>query len=459
MTRHGRSAPSATLVLSLLLTLAGCGSGVAGPTPVPSSEASASPAPAGQADGNSTPSPVASAGVSPSSGAPPAAASTAASAAPAAAPSQAGAPSAAPSIAGASSPAPSGGGAGPASAPGYEDLILFRVPDPSGGPNGQFWLIKAGGSGLRELAAGTSAHWNAGGSEVEVVALDDACVPSLTDYPVDGGSPTHVAVDFRAGDGGFEWTPDGTRLAFFRFSSGRMAPPCHSQGTATASAAAYLQDLYVVNADGSGFGRVASKVPKVEPTAWMPDDSSIFVISQGAFDNIGPILRFDVGTGQSNTVVPAGAYSEVTVSPDGQFLSYTQGTTAKSRLHVAGIDDTDDRDVGVASGQDDRLVWGGTDKHAAVLRDEVQADHTLAGHLLIFDPTASPVKLKDLATDAEPRGQGLGWSPGDEALAYVRGGGIGGSQRATIFLINSDGSGKVELAGTYGADWVSWQPR
>jgi hypothetical protein len=409
--RWERRVLTAAFLPPLLLALAGCGEGAATPTPLPSVLESAGPA-------TPTPTPAPSALATPIV-----------------------APTAAPT-------------------PAYSNLILYHKPPLPGQLNGQFWLARADGSGQRSLGAGRFAHWNSNGSGVEVVAVDGHCVPALTYYPTDGSAARSIPVAFKAGDDWFDWTPDGSRLSFFRYRSGKLAYPCAGPRRKVANPNAVLRDLYVLNADGTDLAVVAAKVPDLEPTAWTPDDSSIVMIRQSALGNAGPIVRIDIGTGQASTIVTAGTYFEVSVSPDGQFIGYTKYyAPTYSRVHVAGIDGSNDRDLGVAGARDQRLVWGGTDRHAALLRDAIQPDHSLVGHVFWFDPTAARAGFADVAADAETPGTALDWSPGDDSVAYVlASSGPPGTPGGPIVLVNLDGTGKAALPGTEGADWLAWQP-
>jgi hypothetical protein len=338
----------------------------------------------------------------------------------------------------------------------YGNLILYHVPPSSPSQlNGEFYLIKADGTGNTKLAPGRFAHWTADGSAVEVVAVNADCTPHLTIYPVDGSAPTQVTIAFRAGDDWFYWTPDGTRLAFFRYNSGRLAYPCASQGGMGATAAALQRDVYVVDANGSNLARVASKVPSVEESAWTPDDSSLLLIRHAAFNTTGPIVGIDTKTLTQKTVIGTGDYHDITVSPDGQLISFTRydGTHSVWRLHVANVDGSGNRDLGSNKAWDYELVWGSDDGHATLLRGVVAANLTITGHAMWLDPTASSPTFKDLGADANTFGIDIAWSPAQDMLAYA------GGKTSSVIVIAPDGTGKTALPGTAKTDWLAWQPK
>jgi Tol biopolymer transport system component len=343
----------------------------------------------------------------------------------------------------------------------YANLILYYTPPGAGAQNGAYYLIGADGTGKRSLAAGRFAHWTADGSGIEIVSIDNkTCVPSLTVYHVDGSAPTPVGIDFKAGDTWFSWTPDGTRLAFFRYTSGKLPYPC-GQGGMGASAAALQRNLYVVNSDGSDLNMIQSKVPGVEPLAWMPDGSSLLMIRHGASDMDGPIVRIDVATHVATVVIASGTYQAITVSPDGQLISYTKyaGTGTLWRLQTAAIDGTNKHDLGSNTAWDYQLTWGSDNAHAALQRAPVAADHTLSDHLYWLDPTVTPVSIVHVTADAETITMNVDWSPGDDWLAYVGVAHSGGNVHpGPVTLIHPDGTGKTALAGTNNVEWLAWQP-
>ncbi len=338
----------------------------------------------------------------------------------------------------------------------YGNLILFHTPPASPSLlNGEFWLIKADGTGKAKVGPGRFAHWTADGSAVEVIALNADCTPRLTFYPVDGSTPSQVAIAFRPGDDWFTWTPDGTRLAFFRYTSGKLAYPCAGQGGMGATAAALQRDVYAVASNGTGLTKIASKVPSVEEAAWLPDDSNLLVIRHGAFDTTGPLIRIDTKTLTQTTVLKSGDYRDVTVSPDGSLISFTQYDPAHSvwRLHVAAAGGTGNRDLGSGKSWDYELVWGSDNAHAALLRGIVAPNLSITGHAMWLDPTATAPVVVDLGADANTFGVDIAWSPAQDALAYA------GGKTSSIYVVAPNGTGKTGLAGTSNTDWLAWQPR
>jgi len=345
--------------------------------------------------------------------------------------------------------------------PGYLNLILYHTPV-KGSLNGWFSLINSDGTGNRKLALGRYAHWNSNGSAIEVVNYGANCVPSLSVYPVNGGTPTSVSIAFAAGDGSFDWTPDGSRLSFFRSPNGYI---CNGMNSIAG------RDLYSVKADGTGLTNFAPGLPRVEPTSWVPDGSAVVIARHAALNDVGPIQRINVATKSVTQILASGTYSAVNISPDGKLLAYVTKAGAQSRLHVTNNVGTgpsnvryQNYDLGQAAAQDVYGLWGSDSGHLAVVR--VQPDSQLGSGTYVeyykYDPTEktamSGVYCGGLLTSVL---QGtLDWAPDNSLFVSSTVGNFGTGQPyvAKILIGDTAGKGGIFLAGTEGNDWVAWQP-
>lgn len=345
--------------------------------------------------------------------------------------------------------------------PGYQNLILYHTPV-KGSLNGWFSLINSDGTGNRKLALGRYAHWNSNGSAIEVVTYGANCVPSLSLYPVNGGAATSVPIAFAAGDGSVDWTPDGTRLAFYRSTNSYS---CNGLNSING------RDLYAVKADGTGLTNVAPGLPRVEPISWVPDGSAVVIARHAALNNTGPIQRISIATKGVTQILASGTYSAVNVSPDGKLLAYVTEAGTQSRLHVTNNVGTgpsnvryQNRDLGQTAAQDVYSVWGRDSKHLAVVR--VQPDSQMGSGTFVeyykYDATdktdLSGVYCGGLLTSTA---QGtLDWAPDDSLFVSSTIGNFGTGQPsvAKILIGDTGGKGGIFLVGTEGNDWVAWQP-
>lgn len=75
------------------------------------------------------------------------------------------------------------------------------------------------------------------------------------------------------------WSPDGARLAFAAANPGTAMLPA-KPGT---PAHPTLQDVWVVNKDGTGLHLVAELAESVPSISWTPDNASVYVLGGGGF--------------------------------------------------------------------------------------------------------------------------------------------------------------------------------
>jgi hypothetical protein len=346
------------------------------------------------------------------------------------------------------------------------------VPDAGQGLlNGQYWLIKYDGSGNRKLAPGAYAHWNADGSAIEVITYNSNCVPSLGIYPVGGGAYTPVSIPFVAGDGSFAWTPDGTKLSFYRRSAGYACGGMNLN---------YTSDLYTLNAHGGRLTDIAPGLPQAEPLSWVPDGTAVVIARRplllGALrsSKAGPIERINVTTKAVTQIMPSANYSAVYVSPDGGLLAYIVYSGTQWRTHVIDIRGPapskytlgyyPDHDLGQTGAQDGSAVWGSDREHLAVLREQPdsQLGSSTYAEYYWYDPTGTTgawdVFAGALLTSTADGN--LDWSPDETifAASTITNFGTGQPYYWSILVGDTGGKSGIFLAGTTGADWLAWQP-
>lgn len=138
-----------------------------------------------------------------------------------------------------------------------EDVVAFTrfarpVAQTTVGPTTQkgIWVVRADGTELRQVVASASAQpaWSPDGEELAFVDAESA----LRVVDVASGKVRTVAASANVP----QWSPDGRRLAFGRVVDGR-------------------EQLFVVNADGSGERRIVSSDAYDSLPEWSPDGESI----------------------------------------------------------------------------------------------------------------------------------------------------------------------------------------
>jgi WD40-like Beta Propeller Repeat len=162
-----------------------------------------------------------------------------------------------------------------ATVPGQNGKIVFVHSADRTHPAGDIWSVNPDGSGLTQLTSDQSHQdrdpaWSPDGTKIVfwrrpgATVFNQAVEAFLFVMNADGSNQQQLTFDdggpFHA-DGYPQWSPDGSKILFvrnFRFAS----PPC--------------SELYVVNADGTNLRQLAPTphCHEVDPT-WSPDGSKI----------------------------------------------------------------------------------------------------------------------------------------------------------------------------------------
>lgn len=333
-------------------------------------------------------------------------------------------------------------------------LLYYKAVSP--GSNGELWVIGADGTGRRKIADGIEASWSRDGTAVHVVSVDDKCVPTLSDVPVNGGPARPITASLLPGDSHFTWSPDDSQVAFYHWS--KWAGVCGWTGwaftcddQATACPNRMEQDLMTMPAAGPTPHLRIARLSGPDPKWWAPDSKSVVVEDDLAGQN-GPMERVTLATGVITPLLSSTAsWSDLTVSPDGSRIAYATGSgSPASHLHTAKIDGSADLDLGPAGGQVDGLAWSPDSSRLAALIEPLDANGapTTQNLVVIRPPDQTAPKVYSPFDDTFIV---LAWSADGTRIATEKR--FGG-----IVVVGSDGSGARELSNTDQAESVSWQP-
>jgi Tol biopolymer transport system component len=309
------------------------------------------------------------------------------------------------------------------------------------------WVVKSDGTGKRKVSDGSPVGWSHDGSMVHLAtdATKSGCqVTQLSDLPIDGGAETDIPASFKHGDWDFDWSPDDTRIAFFRPTIQRQCGPQTNPDS--------RMDLMVVDADGTHQRKLAIGVPDGAGASfvWTPDSRSILVIQQDDDPpHAGPIVSIDVVTSAPNQITAAsGSYVDAAVSPNGSQIAFVAGAGGYDATHVANIDGSGDRNLGDSSSTDHLVSWSPAGSSLAVLRGD---RHDGPTHLVVAVSPSAP--LRDLYNPLAWKGAGpkISWSPDAARVACI-------ADAGGIVVVATDGSGASPIPNAAGATDVFWQP-
>lgn len=148
---------------------------------------------------------------------------------------------------------------------------------------------------------------------------------------IDGSGVTRLAegTQVEQHDKAPVWSPDGSRIAFVSFLYEKKRTE--------------NEELYVVNADGSGFVRLTDKPGDDNHPAWSPDGQRIAFVADGDGDEEIYVVNAD-GSGLTRLTDNYDAFDSGPVwSPDGQHIVYVSNrydysSVAASDLYIIRAD-------------------------------------------------------------------------------------------------------------------------
>jgi Tol biopolymer transport system component len=265
-------------------------------------------------------------------------------------------------------------------------------PQPVFSDEGGVWLVNPDGSGLRRLTDGTWPSWSRDGERL--ACSDDGL------YVIDADGTNRRRISELSGFQ-YGWSPDDTEIAFW------------GGGTNQTS------DVFAARVDGGALRQVtATALAQERHPTWSPDGSRLALTSVPSFDPTGEnedvyVVNAD-GTGLTQVTTSTHRDIDPHWSPDGSmiaFLRKTGGTPHDEEwsLFVVRPDGTGERklaDAGVGAGGWEQLSWAPDGSRIAFLRD---------GDVYTIAPDGTGERRISMtpAEEADPE-----WSPGGGALAF-----------------------------------------
>jgi TolB protein len=265
------------------------------------------------------------------------------------------------------SPAPAAPSGAAAGAPGSKIAFLRVVNGARGESSDELYVMNADGSGKRRLARSLSGnHWTA-------------------------------------------WSPDGRKLVFAIQARG-SAGLCDRAGDCN-------NELFLINADGSGLRRLTRNAVPDGDAVWSPDGRKIAFLSQRDGTGADVFVMNADGSDQRNLTRKPGNEVAPAWSPDGRAIVYSA----------------------VPPGQP---LWaGGGISASGPFRD-------------VYVMNADGSDQRNLTHTQEAEEWPGGWSPDGRTIAFAAYDG----RSFRIFVINADGSGKRALTHEVTDTFMSWSP-
>jgi Tol biopolymer transport system component len=214
------------------------------------------------------------------------------------------------------------------------------------------------------------------------------------------------------GDGGLSrpaWSPDGRKLLFAMQPRG-SARRCDQAGACN-------DELFVINADGSGLRRLTRNAEPDWAAVWSPNGKTIAFLSRRHGTGADVFVMNADGSDQRNLTRKPGNEVDPAWSPDGRALVFTA----------------------VPNGQP--LVVGGSISASGPYRD-------------VYVMNADGTGQRNLTHTREAEEYAAAWSPDGRTIAFATY--DGRSNR--IFVINADGSRKRALTHEITETFISWSP-
>ena len=225
-----------------------------------------------------------------------------------------------------------------------------------------------------------------------------------------------------------DWSPDGSRLAFTSNRDGDS-------------------EIYLINADGTGLTQLTHNSVGDLAAFWSPDGRRLVFGSDRDGDSELYLMNAD-GTGLVQLTHNSGQDSNPVWSPDGSRLAFVSDRDGDSEIYLINADGTGLAQLTHNSARDWNPDWSPDGSRLAFSSDS-DGDHEI--YLINADGTGLVQLTRNSAFDISPT-----WSPDGRRIVFMSHRGDGEFE---IYIIAPDGSVQVQLTNNSRLDILpSWSP-
>ena len=208
-------------------------------------------------------------------------------------------------------------------------------------------------------------------------------------------------------------------------------------------------EIYVMNADGSGQTRLTNNVAADTQPAWSPDGSRIVFTSNR--DGNGEIYVMNAdGSGQTRLTNNAADDSQPTWSPDGSHIAFASVRTPVG-IYIMNADGSDPFWLTFGFRPD----WSPDGSRIAYEMTTVITPTKTREYIYVAAVNGSGVVRLTFRVEGDPSDWSPSWSPDGTRIAFLR---FGSPVVSGIYVMNADGSGQTFLAANIFPFGHTWSP-